>query len=953
MTKRLGVIMAVSTVIAFGYACASAQDISYVATGAAITPQAAPGALFQPLDPQLPEWPGFLAGQASALAVSPDGKTLAILTSGFNRNRDADARRLLAGATEYVFLYDISGAAPVKLQVLRPPNTFQGVAWAPDGEKLFVAGGVNDNVIVYSRTQGRFAQSGTVSLGHKAGLGLKVQPESAGLSVRSDGKYLAVANLQNDSISLIDLPASKLVKELDLRPGLNSPRDHGKPGGTFPRAVQFVGAHRIYVASERDREVVAVRVSATGGLTIGKRIKVAGQPVAFAANRAATRLYVALDNTDHVAVIDLKTDRVIESFASAAPAAILPNPLKLGGAGTNALTLSPDEKTLLASNGGENAVAVIKLSARAAGAPAALHAGKARHDDDGDGDEGDTAPGASERSIVVGLIPTGWYPTAVAMRGDGKAIYVVNGKSDPGPNSRNCRGDKTLSKDECTGANQYVWQLEKAGFLTLPTPSPQTLGALTRQVAQNNRFLAAPDPAEAQTMAFLKAHIRHVIYIVKENRTYDQVLGDLTPGNGDPRLSLLGEAVTPNHHELARRFVTLDNFLDSGESSNTGWNWSTAGRTTDFTEREAPVNYAARGLQYDQEGSNRNVNMAVATSEGRRKFNPLSLADPDNLPGTADVAAPDGPHGKVGQGYLWDSALAKGLSVRNYGFYEDLVRYQAISGEAQIPLEREPWKTGLVVAFPTKAALLPISDPYFRSFDQAFPDYWRVQEWKREYSGYAAKGDAPALSLLRISHDHFGDFKEAIDGLGTVEAQMSDNDYALGLIAETVAKGPFAKDTLIFVVEDDAQDGADHVNAHRSIAFVVGPYVKQGALVSKRYTTVNMIRTMVDILGIEPLGLNDAMAEPMAQVFDTAKADWTYTPIVPNLLRSTSLPLPPASGVACTAYPHRSSEYWTAAMAGQDFSQEDHLDTVKFNRALWKGLKEDVKAGDPPLGMCR
>ena len=251
---------------------------------------------------------------------------------------------------------------------------------------------------------------------------------------------------------------------------------------------------------------------------------------------------------------------------------------------------------------------------------------------------------------MVGLIPTGWYPTGVAMRGDGQQIYVVNGKSEPGPNVRNCRGDAAVAADTCRGSNHYVWQLEKAGFLTVPTPSPVVLGQLTRQVAENNRFLARPDPAQVETMAFLKSHIKHVIYIVKENRTYDQILGDLTPGNGEPRLTLFPQPVTPNHHDLARRFVTLDNFMDSGESSNTGWNWSVAARTTDFTEREAPVNYAARGLQYDQEGSNRNVNMAYATSAERRKANPVSPADPDILPQIRDVAAPDGANGAEGLG---------------------------------------------------------------------------------------------------------------------------------------------------------------------------------------------------------------------------------------------------------------------------------------------------------------
>ncbi len=902
---------------------ASPAPPSFVPTGAAVTPMATPGALFQSLNPDLPNLPDYVVGQASALAISPDGRTLAILTSGFNRNRDDKGKVILAGSSEFVFLYDISGEQPRKLQALTLANAFVGLVWAPDGQHLYASGGVNDTVAVFARDGDHLVARSAISLGHKAGLGLKVQPEVAGLSVSPDGRWLMAANLQNDSISLIDLASGKVAGELDLRPGAHKAEDHGKSGGSFPRAVAFVGNGKAYVSSQRDRELIAVSVGSDGHLTLDKRIRVAGQPNALIARDAVHRLYAALDNTDRVAVLDTATDRLVETFAAAAPASLLPNPLKLGGAGTNALSLSPDGRTLLVSNGGENAVAVVRLSERAAGLPSKDK-----------GRDADEAP----RSDVVGLIPTGWYPTAVAMRGDGKQIYVVNGKSDPGPNVRNCRGDTALTKEQCQGANQYVWQLEKAGFLTVPTPAPTVLGQLSRQVAENNRFLAKPDPAAAQTMAFLKAHIRHVIYIVKENRTYDQLLGDLEPGNGDPRLTLFPKAITPNHHALARNFVTLDNFLDSGESSNTGWNWSTAARTTDFTEREAPVNYGARGLQYDQEGSNRNINMATATPAERRVANPVSPADPDILPGVRDVAAPDGPNGREEGGYIWDAAMAKGLSVRNYGFYEDLIRYEGEVGDAKVPLEREPWKTGLVVAFPTKASLLKVSDPYFRSFDQAFPDYYRFQEWKREYDAYAAKGEAPSLTLLRINHDHFGAFKEAIDGINTVETQMADNDYALGLVAEAVAKGPFAKDTLIFVLEDDAQDGADHVNAHRSVALVIGPYVKQGALVSKRYTTVNMVRTMVDVLGLDPLGLNDAMAEPMSEVFDVTQAGWSYRPVVPPVLRSTSLPLPPAA-TACVARPKHSAAYWAAAMAGQDFASEDRLDTGRFNRALWKGLK--------------
>ena len=386
---------------------------------------------------------------------------------------------------------------------------------------------------------------------------------------------------------------------------------------------------------------------------------------------------------------------------------------------------------------------------------------------------------------------------------------------------------------------------------------------------------------DAATIAFLRQHIRHVIYIVKENRTYDQVLGDLEVGNGDPRLAVFGRAMTPNQHALARDFVDLDAFFDSGESSNTGWNWTTAARTNDYTEREAPVNYANRGLQYDQEGDNRGVNVGFATASERVAANPLLAKDPDLLPGAVDVAAPDGPGGEAGRGYIWGSGPAVRGSFASatgsfYGRPDALFRQPSRRPLRRRCCARGRGKRGTTVFTPAKQALMAVSDPYFRGFDQAFPDYWRFKEWEREFDGFVAKGDAPRLMLVRLPHDHTGSFAQAIDGVDTVEAELADNDYAVGLLVDKVARSPFARDTLVFVVEDDAQDGPDHVDAHRSIALVVGPYVKKGAVVSRRYTTVNVVRTIEAVLGLEPMGLTDALAEPMGAVFDPSKADWRF-----------------------------------------------------------------------------
>ena len=467
-------------------------------------------------------------------------------------------------------------------------------------------------------------------------------------------------------------------------------------------------------------------------------------------------------------------------------------------------------------------------------------------------------------------------------------------------------------------------------------PTQAELAGLTRQVARNDNFPGTADISERdRVMAGLRTKIRHVIYVIKENRTYDQLLGDLKAGNGDPSLAQFPRAITPNHHALAEGFVTLDNFYDAGAVSPTGWNWSTSGRATDMTEKTVPVSYAGRGLSYDWEGSNRNVNVGLPTLAERRARDPRMPNDPDMLAGTADVAAPDAAGGEPGAGYLWDLALRAHLTIRNYGFYGDFALNNT-------PLDPEPFAHKVVMFSATKLELDAHSDRYFRGFDMRYADLWRMREWRREFAIADAAGAVPSLTLMRLPHDHTGDFAKAQDKVNTAETQMADNDYALGLLAETVAKSRVADSTLIFVLEDDAQNGPDHVDAHRSPAFVIGPYVKQRQVVSTHATTVSMLRTIEEVLGLPPMGLNDGLSEPMTDVFDLAQTNWSYRAIVPEVLRQTDLPLPAReaslSGPAmCQKDRLRDAAYWASVTQGQDFSQEDHLDVEAFNHALWTG----------------
>jgi hypothetical protein len=321
----------------------------------------------------------------------------------------------------------------------------------------------------------------------------------------------------------------------------------------------------------------------------------------------------------------------------------------------------------------------------------------------------------------------------------------------------------------------------------------------------------------------------------------------------------------------------------------------------------------------------------MPTLAERRAFNPLT---PPGLPGTADVAAIDGPD-EGGRGFLWDAAIAAGLKVRNYGVFCDDFRYFLDDKHpAFVPLARMPHEKKLRVAFPNKGALKDVTDPYFRAYDQRFPDYWRVKEWERELAEYAQKGELPALSLVRLPHDHFGSFRLAMDGVDTPDTQIADHDYAVGLLVEKLSRTPFWKDTVVIVIEDDAQNGADHVSAHRSFALFAGGHVKRGAVVSTVYTTTSVLRTIELLLGLPPLGQQDAFAPPMSDVFSETVNETPFTAIVPPVLRTTRLPVP--SGTA--ERPRGDAVYWDLVTTGFDFTKVDAAPAALFNRVLFCGL---------------
>jgi hypothetical protein len=1003
-----------------------------------LTPLAPFGSSFMPLMPGgsvLADYPDWQAGQAVSTAVSPDGTTLLILTSGFNRiynapgidpgfnnadgyNSDYSAYNY-KDSQEYVFIYDIANGAPVKKGVVTIPNAYHGIVWDSQHttggkyDTFYVSGGsgdypldtsgnftpagsgttvsyYSDEVHIFQLAGGSWTeQSPPLLLNHSSGRGLNasaltaagtpvnaavaVLPLVAGIAISSDGQTLVAANYFNDSITMFSGGYGNwnAGTELDLWPADGSSTQFGTPGGTYPFwvVIQGTGANATgYVSSIRDREIDVVSLG-TSPMQVIRRIHVKGEPNKMTMNKAQTRLYVAEDMTDTVDVIDIagdsKRNTVLESIPVLAPRAVVQTYGALQiykGANTNSVTLSPDESQLYVTDGNLNAVAVVALNGT---------------------DTGDQ---------TVGLIPTGWYPNSVSFgpttnSPNGNWVYVINGKSPTGPNSGLCYSSSGPTYAlGCFPSQQYNPQLTKAGFQSFPQPTVAQLATLTARTVSNNHFAATESASDAAIMAAVRAGVQHVIYILKENRSYDQVLGDLPIGNGDPGLTEFGEANTPSQHKLAMTFVTLDNMMASAEVSETGWQWSTAARSTDIVEHQFPLIYSGRGAALESGGQNRYVGLGWPDPVQRTNADPLTPQDGNLFPGSADVAAPDGygPNNAEyeGEGHLWDAAGRAHLSIRNYGFFVDSEQYTcpnpvpANPAIVCVPLDTNPFDTGHIQAYPTSLAMrvqtaadgttYNPTDPYFRGFDNQYPDYYRFQEWLRDFNANYAAGGLPALSLVRLMHDHTGNFNDPGNfGLSTPQRQQADNDYAVGLVVQTIANSPVYKNnTLIFVIEDDSQDAGDHMDSHRTIAFVAGAYVKQGALISTPYTTINFLRTMEEVLGIPPNNINDALARPMADIFNTSPSAWTYTAVPSGFLycptetlggvtvKPVNLGTLPSPHAPCPETGTRmpTPQYWIRATRGMDFTAEDRFDFEAYNHVLWKGIMGNRPYPERPTG---
>jgi YVTN family beta-propeller protein len=753
--------------------------------------------------------------------VTPAGTQVGLGEKPFGAALSPDGRYLAVSNdgthTQTLSLLDVRTRAVVqRIDYARPEALFIGLVWSSDGSKLYAAAGGNDKIRVYGRSGGRLTEQAPIKL--PAG------SFPAGIALSADGTRLYAADNGSGGLAVVDTAGGQVTGQVATGPN------------PFGVALGADGA-TAYVSNWGTNTLSAID---TATLTVRATITVGSHPTAMVRNPVTGELYVAVTDADTIAVVDPAAAVVTRSISLA--------PYEGAPVGTSpeGLTVTPDGRTLYAANAGNNDVAVVDLA--------------------GDGRRNDR---------VRGLVPTAWYPTTVTLTRDGSRLLVTNAKGlGAGPNPRG--PNPTL-----TDYGQYVGSMIIGTLSDIPVPSGDRLERYTEQVRRNDRFDASEGgqaagaviPARPGT----RTPIKHVLYIVKENRTYDQVFGSLGRGNGDPSLTLFGDESAPNQRALARRFVTLDNFYTDGAVSSDGWEWATASSSNSYNEHLWPVAYGGRGRADD-----------VYT-------NPAT--DPGKI---------------TGDSRIWDRLDNAGVSYRNYGMW------------AGGPLPAQ--------VFPTEPRLASHTDPNFAALDLTITDNSRVDEWVREFGQFVANGQLPTVQFLRLGNDHtFG----TSPGHPTPRAMVADNDLAVGRIVDAVSHSPYWKDTAIFVTEDDAQNGPDHVDAHRTTALVVSPYTQTGRVDSTQYSTVSMMRTMELLAGIGPLTQYDAAATPMVRSFTRRPSLRPYDAITPTQpLNEMNTPSSPMA----------------AQSAQMNFGAADMAPEAQLNEAIWQSAKGPGTTMPTPRG---
>ena len=777
-----------------------------------------------------------------------------------------------------------------------------------------------------------------------------------GLAVTSDGAILVTANNLGDSVTIVrNLRGTRKMERVDLHHA-------GKLSeNIYPYGVVVLGSGknaRAYVSCWNDSSVAVIPLG--GKSVVRKYIPVDRHPTAMISNAEGTRLFIANSNADSVSVIDATSDQEIERIDVRLAEDALP------GASPEGVALSDDEKTLYVANAHSNAVALVALSEKASGAKAT----------------GKTAEAA--KSKILGFIPTGQYPSAVAIA-DGK-LFIGNGKgtgfepssmrvSNSGftPNPPNAAFPPTKEKNRQGG--QYSGSIVSGNISMVALPDLPQLSRYTQQTLQNDGLMGFapaklfPGPSP----------IKHVIYIIKENRTYDQVFGDVkTSGDGhaadgEPALAIFGngvtahrpdgmrQVVTPNHHALAQRFGLFDRFFVNSEASPDGHNWATAAFSTDYVDKGFRWQYSDRGRTYDWEGYNRLPDYEPPGDLELGKFHGDALAALTDLlekhlpyrQGYTDLAEPK-------TLYLWDAAARAGLTYRNYGEFVTVISTKDVEAAGQKKHKTYPDISSAVRAIPNKASLQKHHSTSFRSFDVTAPDSMtadcykaaldpsassdaavtqdnanlncrgnsRFGEWLAEFRGFVTEREAgrddpmPALTVMRFPNDHTTGMK---NDFPTPQFMVADNDYAVGRLVEAVSSSAYWKDTAIFFIEDDAQAGPDHVDSHRSVGLAISAYNRPGALIHKFHNTVSMIRTIELLLGIAPMNQLDASAIPM-DIFQETPDLTPYKAVLPTIAADNLITHKPKDKTAAE---------WMKKSNRQNFAHADMADPRVLNAVIW------------------
>lgn len=671
----------------------------------------------------------------------------------------------------------------------------------------------------------------------------------AGLALDGRGYLFATSNAPLGADRPFDTPGTLTCFDTETRKPVGRLAFDSYMGTTnYPLAVAATADGKVFVASQRDACVYVVDAQDPAALKIVGKIETGAHPAALLIDAARERLFVANAGSDTVSIVDARSNAI--------KATVLLRPdiaRHVAGVTPLGMSLAPDGKTLYVALGDLNAVGVIDVGAAA----------------------------------LRGYVPAGWYPSAVAT--DGKNLLVADAKGtqtlhpNPPPTTQKIQSPNTLLEGD---------------VITRPVPTPAELTAGTAEVLElarlTPRYLRRDNPL---------AHVgvKHVIYIVKENRTYDQVLGDLPQGNGDPSRCIFGREVTPNLHALAERFVLLDNFYDCGEVSGDGWVWSTQAMANEYVIKNVPYQYSGRGRLFDYEGTNNGYPTGGFPAKGP---DGKPLSEHPILSQTGGAAIPD--VAEAPGGHLWDLCRRRNVGFRNYGFFVAGGNTDK-NGKVTTP-ENYPAAAGLQ---PGGHDLAGLTDLDYRRFDLEYADSdapeqfykktgdasflrsrrtfgqhdapSRFTEWKTEFDQMLVKDPTgaavPGMMFVRFGNDHTQGMS---GGKHTPRSQVADNDYAVGQLVEAVSHSPIWKDTAIFVIEDDAQNGPDHVDAHRSTCYVISPWVKKSTVDHAFHNTVSCVRTMELLLGLPPMNAYDATAEAMA-FFDTSpRNDGPFVAVLPN-----------------------------------------------------------------------